>query len=52
MQSHGSYMLEGGMLGYIGDPEFDPDDILDEGESYPVKRLSQKRYSNVNKAYR
>ena len=39
---HGSFLFEDGTFGYIGDPEFDPDDILDEGEPYENLFLNGK----------
>ena len=34
--------VEDEIIGYIGDPKFDPDDILDEGESYENLFLNGK----------
>ena len=39
---HGSFLFEDGTFGYIGDPEFDPDDILDEDEPYEKLFLNGK----------
>ena len=30
---HGCYLFDDGTFGYIGDPEFDPEDFLEDGET-------------------
>ena len=30
---HGCYLFDDGTFGYVGDPEFDPDDFLEDGET-------------------